>query len=494
VNNKRGKGLTRTRWVSWPAIVLVVAMVGCQSQGPSGRDVVQIPNMRCRDLKKSGPGTTVPMSSPWTQYGRTAENADLRVNGPGPPLTLHWTVSEARRYGFSFRPAVIADGRIFVSGLCLFALNSRGEEQWRFQPRGAVTLPASKVRQVRSFGFPARPAIQLSNPVIVGDRVMVAYVSLDDSVIVQALDAATGRRLWTWSSSESRIDDLGLVARGDDLLVIAERRGIKTASVDGTNVWLLSDDGKTRWSTATRSPADITTEEGSGPLAAASRGVAVIPVENGIEAVSMSDGKRLWSAGADKFFPETSEGPLFPPLSYWDLAPVAIVGAKAFAIAGNDSGTNWFRAFSLRSGRVLLERKGFDIGGGVSTFVAAGQRIYLETGFGPRPHHLIALESRGFSVARKVAIDRRAEFLYGGSVLPTKGGFVALAAMSGSVSRDALVHLDRQAHIAWHERIGHRASSRQLTDAPVSTGLTPTGGAYLVSTSDGLLHAFGPAP
>lgn len=477
------------------ACSLAIPLGACQKEVRSGPDMVQVPNIKCREAQTSGPGTAVPLTSPSPEYGGPSNN--FRAKGPRPPLSLYWTFSEARRDGMPFHAPVTTGERVFVSGPCLFALNNQGEEHWRFQPQGGASLPARKLRQLRAHGIPVRTYIPLSNPVVVGDEVMVAYVTPDFKVVLQALDAATGQRSWTWSINERGVDALALVARGDELLLIGERRGLLTRHVKGVNLWLVAAGGRLLWSTATRSPAVLATAEHAGPPAAVTTEVAVVPVQNGIEAISMADGERLWAAGADKFFPQTPKGRLFPPTSDWTLAPVAVVGNRALAVAENDSGISWFRAFSLRSGRKLFELKGDSISRGVASFAAAGRRVYLETGFGPRPHHLVVLTPTNFKIARRTPLDTGVESFYGGSVVPMKGGIIALATtgmLPGPTTKDILVHVDRRARMTWHTVIKYRPSSGQLkTDAPVSTGLVPTGGGFLVSTSDGLLHAYGPS-
>lgn len=347
------------------ACTLVIPLGACQNEARSEPDMVQVPNIKCRDARTSGPGTAVPLTSPAPEYGGPSNK--FQAKGPRPPLGLYWTFSEVRRFVQSFHTPVMTGERIFVSGLCLFALNSEGEEEWRFQPRGTKSIPAKEARQYRAIGFPARSYISLSNPVVVGDEVIVAYVTPQFKIVLQALDTATGKPSWAWSIDERGVDSLALVAQGNRLLLIGKRQGFLTRHVKGVDLWLVEKGGKTLWSAATRSPAVDTTEEGTGPLAAMARGVAVVPVENGIEAFSMVDGKRLWSAGADKFFPQTAKGRLFPPVTFWDLAPVSIVGNAVFAVAENESGISWFRAFSLRSGRKLFELKGDTVVGGVNS-------------------------------------------------------------------------------------------------------------------------------
>ncbi|HZJ50244.1 MAG TPA: hypothetical protein VFF07_05190 [Actinomycetota bacterium] len=229
-------------------------------------------------------------------------------------------------------------------------------------------------------------------------------------------------------------------------------------------------------------PAVVTDNYGFGPLGAVSQGIAVVTVANGIEAFRLADGEPLWSAGADRFFPQAR---LSAPVTFWDLSPVTIAGHRVLTLAENESGISWFRVFKLRSGRKIFERKGATIGSGVSTFVSAGNEIILETGFGPRPHHLIVLNAGDFSVRRRVSLDPRVELLNGGQTLVLGDGLMAVA-------DDSVAHIDRSGRVTWSVPIEFRKPFPLESQAPGPTGLVPTGGGYLVSTSDGLVHAFGP--
>src|SRR5680860_146871 len=229
-------------------------------------------------------------------------------------------------------------------------------------------------------------------------------------------------------------------------------------------------------------PAVVTDNYGFGPLGAVSQGIAVVTVANGIEAFRLADGEPLWSAGADRFFPQAR---LSAPVTFWDLSPVTIAGHRVLTLAENESGISWFRVFQLRSGRKIFERKGATIGSGVSTFVSAGNEIILETGFGPRPHHLIVLNAGDFSVRRRVSLDPRVELLNGGQTLVLGDGLMAVADLS-------LIHISEPTRRTWSVPIEFRKPFPLESQAPGPTGLVPTGGGYLVSTSDGLVHAFGP--
>src|SRR5680860_146870 len=78
----------------------------------------------------AGPGERLPLTISWSQHGDTPDHSDLRVEQPGPPLVPHWSFSGGDFLPTGFSPPVISGGRIFVSDDSLFALDSRGEEQW----------------------------------------------------------------------------------------------------------------------------------------------------------------------------------------------------------------------------------------------------------------------------------------------------------------------------------------------------------------------------
>jgi len=435
----------RTSRVAVALLILIAVLSACES-GVTG----------------AGTGEQLPLTMSWTQYGNTPDHSDLRVQGPGPPLEHYWTFTGGHFIPTGFRPPVISDGRIFVSDDSLFSLDGTGKKLWSHSPADTFLL---------------------SNPAILEDLVLFAHIrESQPGVVVEALEQTSGEPVWSWSTRSRGFDAVGVITSGDKVLVIGERRGIRRSSVAGTDLWLIDDGGKLLWSSATTSPAVVRSADGFEPLGAVSRGVVVVTVQNGVEAYRITDGERLWSAGADRFFPQRR---LFAPVTYWDLAPVTIANNRVLTLAENESGISWFRVFNVRTGRKLFERKGSTIGSGASTFTSTGDEILLETGFGPRPHHLIVLDAGDFSVRRRVPLDRRMELLEGGKMLVLGGGLMAAAGNS-------LVHIDRSGLITWKFHIDFRKPLPLESQAPGSTGLVPTGGGYLVSTSDGLLHAFGP--
>jgi outer membrane protein assembly factor BamB len=261
------------------------------------------------------------------------------------------------------KPAILAKHKLVIVGT--------GEGDVK-----ALNLKDGSVAWVSAHGEPFEGAVSLFESVEGGPSTSMVVLGSRDGTLL-ALDAPTGRRLWTVDIGG---DVRAPIARSGDTLVV------QTAQNQVMGLDIAS--GKSRWTAGRPAPTRLTVAGHARPLVA--DGAVYAAFSDGyVEAYSLADGGRRWSRPLSLKGGDFMDADADPQLANGRLF-VASYSDGVFALDPKDGQTVWSRnAPAVRSLAVFGDRLVAGSGDGFvwSLLQADGAvqfRTKLEAGFATR--------------------------------------------------------------------------------------------------------------